>query len=248
MKQKIFSLLMQSPGYRRFSSLMILIYVTGLILFSIPAIREQMQWIKSLLLTGIGIFFTIEYMLRVYSCNADGSQTRRQWMKKPYSIIDLLAIGSFLLGSFMHFDLLFLRTLHLVSAMPVKGSNSSTTALDNLLAALRSKIHDLFACLGLLINLMIIASCALYCFEHEVQPDKFSSIPASLWWAVSTVSTVGYGDIYPVTIGGKIVAGIFAIIGFGFIALPAGIMTAAYIEAAKKSPPSCPHCGHDLKK
>ena len=88
----------------------------------------------------------------------------------------------------------------------------------------------------------MIASCAIYCFEYPAQPEKFSSILHSFWWAIITMTTVGYGDVYPVTHGGKLVASLFAVIGFGFVALPAAIISTGYIKM--RSSHTCEKCGH----
>jgi voltage-gated potassium channel len=82
--------------------------------------------------------------------------------------------------------------------------------------------------------------------EHDAQPDRFSSIPATLWWSVVTLTTVGYGDIYPVTTMGKVIAGIISVLGIGMVALPAGIISAGFVEEiseSKKGQGICPTCG-----
>jgi voltage-gated potassium channel len=97
--------------------------------------------------------------------------------------------------------------------------------------------------------LLILCSSLAYFAEHDAQPKAFSSIPASLWWGVMTMTTVGYGDIYPITVMGKIIASFFAALGIGFFALPSAILASALIEQSRKSGASdtCPHCGRKLK-
>ena len=77
---------------------------------------------------------------------------------------------------------------------------------------------------------ILVAASAIYYFEHEAQPDKFSSITESIWWATVSLATVGYGDVYPVTAGGKIFASIISLIGIGIVAIPTGIISASFVE------------------
>lgn len=90
---------------------------------------------------------------------------------------------------------------------------------------------------------MLLSSSLIYYAEHDAQPDVYTSIPAAWWWSVSTLATIGYGDIYPITIAGKVTAGFTAIFGIGLFALPGGIIASALIETAKRPTQACPHCG-----
>ena len=102
----------------------------------------------------------------------------------------------------------------------------------------------------LILFLIIIASSLLYFAEHNAQPKVFSSIPASIWWAVVTVTSVGYGDMVPITLLGKILTGLISLSGLALLALPAGIITAGFFEEMKKMKGKtthvCPHCGGDV--
>ncbi len=97
--------------------------------------------------------------------------------------------------------------------------------------------------------LLVVASSLVYMAEHRAQPDAFASIPDAMWWGVATLTTVGYGDIYPVTILGRILGGLIAIMGIGLFALPAGILGAGFIEEMqrKKAARVCPHCGREIE-
>ena len=96
--------------------------------------------------------------------------------------------------------------------------------------------------------LIIVASCIMYFIEHEAQPDLFSSIPASMWWSVSTLTTVGYGDMYPITPLGKTIASCISVLGIGLFALPAGILASGFSDEFKRRRHKrfCPHCGKEL--
>jgi voltage-gated potassium channel len=97
--------------------------------------------------------------------------------------------------------------------------------------------------------LLILCSSLAYFAEHAAQPQAFSSIPAAMWWGIMTMTTVGYGDVYPITTMGKIIAAFFAALGMGFFALPSAILASALIEQSRKKELSkiCPHCGGELK-
>jgi voltage-gated potassium channel len=110
-----------------------------------------------------------------------------------------------------------------------------SAAIARLSAAVISKRYELMLTLGLAAGVLILGASALHWVEGEVQPDKFGSIPRSLWWAVITLTTIGYGDVYPITAAGKFVAAIVALAGVGLIALPAGILAGAFSEAVQTS-------------
>ena len=97
-----------------------------------------------------------------------------------------------------------------------------------------------------MLSLLLICSTGVYFVENEAQPEKFSSILASMWWAVATLTTVGYGDIYPITILGKILGAISAIFGIGLFALPAGLLASGFSDASEEEPSTCPHCGKEI--
>ena len=95
--------------------------------------------------------------------------------------------------------------------------------------------------------LILVSSTMMYYVESEVQPEKFKSIPHAFWWAITTLTTVGYGDVYPITPLGKVLSSFIAVVGIGFVALPTGILSSAYIEQMKKRRlGECPHCGKEL--
>jgi len=96
--------------------------------------------------------------------------------------------------------------------------------------------------------LLVVSSSVLYYCENTLQPDAFSSIPATMWWSVTTLTTVGYGDMYPITFLGKFCASVIAILGIGMFALPTGIIGAGFVEEVqkKKGQHVCPHCGKEI--
>ena len=102
---------------------------------------------------------------------------------------------------------------------------------------------------GITIFLIVIASCLMYYTEHDAQPDKFSSIPGTMWWSVATLTTVGYGDMYPITALGKTLTSIISILGIGMFALPAGILASGFSDEFKRTKKKtyCPHCGKEIE-
>ena len=109
----------------------------------------------------------------------------------------------------------------------------------------------MLAVVSVVAALLVLASSLMFYLEHSAQPEKFSSIPATMWWSIITVTTVGYGDVAPVTPWGRLLAGVIALLGIGIFALPAGILGSGFMEqvAQRRSRPiirTCPHCGLDL--
>jgi len=114
---------------------------------------------------------------------------------------------------------------------------------------LRAKKEELFIVVFAVFILLIISSSLLYYVEYEAQPEIFSNIPAAMWWGVATLTTVGYGDIYPITPAGKFLGAIISLLGIGLFALPAGVLSAGFIEEIRKIKEpvkTCPYCGANL--
>lgn len=197
--------------------------------------------------------FTVEYALRVATCTMDprfrgALRGRLRFMATPVALIDLLAIVPAYLPGTVTFDLRYLRVIRLARMSRVlKFTRYSRTlqTFGNVVAAKRDELRWIAA---FLIVLLVLASSSMYFVEHHAQPAAFSSIPAAAWWAVATLTTVGYGDIYPVTPLGKLLGSLIALIGIGFFALPAGLLAGAFAEelARQKQPKTCPHCGKDV--
>lgn len=165
------------------------------------------------------------------------------------AVVDLLAIAPFYLGHWFSGDLRFLWALRLFRLLRVLKLGRYSSSLAMMGKVLRLKSSDLLATIFALTILMILSASIMYHAEFEAQPDKFSSIPASLWWAVATLTTVGYGDIYPITVLGKFAASVIAVLGIGLFALPAGILADGFSELRRKesAPPACcPHCHREI--
>jgi voltage-gated potassium channel len=148
----------------------------------------------------------------------------------------------------MGIDLRFLRILRMMRILRIAKLGRYSQSLQILQRVMAAKKEQLLCTVFVLVLLVIVAASLLYYAENHVQPEAFSSIPAAMWWAVSTLTTVGYGDIYPMTGLGKFMASIIAVLGIGVFALPAGIFGAGFVEeiGRREKPTQCPHCGKEI--
>ena len=170
--------------------------------------------------------FTVEYVLRFWSVAESDSfesawKNRLNWVKSGGAIIDLLAILPVYLNFFVHFDLRFLRIVRLLRLLKL---TRYFVSLQILLRVIEREKGSFQAVIFILVIMIIMAAAGVYLIESRVQPDVFSSIPASMWWAVVTLTTVGYGDVTPVTPLGRFLGALITILGVGLAALPAGIL------------------------
>jgi len=211
-----------------------------------PRFFEIFEWVSVLI-------FSVEYVLRIWSCTSDptyAAPVRGQvrFALSPMAMIDLLAVLPFYLP-FVGVDLRFVRAVRLFRLFRVAKLGRYSRALRTLGRVLADKKEELGVTLFVLILLLLLASCLMYFAEHDTQPEAFSSIPAAMWWGVATLTTVGYGDICPVTGTGKTVAGVIALLGIGMFALPTGILGAGFVEEIQKRKQprrTCPHCGRRI--
>ncbi len=200
--------------------------------------------------------FTAEYLLRIWSCTADKRFShplagRIRFALTPMLVIDLSAILPFYVPMLIPIDLRFMRALRLFRIFrlfKLGRYSRSLRAMGNMLRAKKEEL--LIAAFGVFV-LLVIASSLMYFVEHEAQPEAFSSIPAAMWWGVATLTTVGYGDVYPVTILGKFLGAVISVLGVGMFALPAGIIASGFIEEFQKKKGKqtiCPHCGKSVNE
>jgi voltage-gated potassium channel len=198
--------------------------------------------------------FLAEYLLRLWVADLNPKYQhpvggRIRYLFSPLALIDLLAfMPSLLLMSGL--DLRVLRMLRLFRVVRLLHVPRVNKAMYSIWNAARSKSAEFMIAGTIMFVLLILSASLAYFAEHEAQPQAFSSIPASLWWGIMTMTTVGYGDVYPITTMGKIIAAFFAALGIGFFALPSAILASALIEQARQKDQhkTCPHCGGDLKE
>ncbi len=196
-------------------------------------------------------FFTLEYSLRVWTC------TYIEKFKHPLfgrlrfifsigSIIDLLAIVPFYMPFTTIFDFRFVRMFRLLRFLRVFKLGRYLNATRMISNVFKTKKEELVLCLIITFFLIIVASSLMYFVENDAQPDKFSSIPETMWWSVTTLTTVGYGDVFPITGLGKFLTACISILGIGVFALPAGILASGFsseFQKLKMEKNICPLCG-----
>ena len=219
---------------------------------SVAAIHDcyaaYLHWFE----VGSVVVFTAEYILRIGLCTGRPEFNRPfmgrvRYALTPMALVDLLAILPFYLPMLIPLDLRFLRTLRLLRIIRIVKLGRYSSALNVLQSVLSRKRAELGICIFVISILLVLVSGLMFAVEHQAQPETFSSIPATLWWGIATMTTVGYGDIYPVTAMGKILAGMMALLGVGLFALPAGILAGGFAEAvSSRSDKCCPHCGKPL--
>jgi voltage-gated potassium channel len=176
---------------------------------------------------GIVIIFTIEYLYRL--CVAE---TKVKFVFSFYGLIDLLAIIPFYLATAV--DLRSLRLIRLLRLARLLKLARYNSAILRFIKAINLAKEELIIFTLASLVMLYLAAVGIYHFEHEAQPEVFRSIFDSLWWAVATLTTVGYGDIYPITIAGRIFTFFILMIGLGLVAVPAGIVASALSNVRQK--------------
>lgn len=199
------------------------------------------------------IFFTVEYIARIYSIVENPKfkapiQGRLKYIGTPMAIIDLLAFIPFYL-SFLPLDLRFLRIFRLMGLFRMFKVARYMAALTMFKRVIQERKEQLVLSFIFILFILVIISTIMFYVEREAQPEKFTSIPATMWWGIATLTTVGYGDMVPITGLGRLLGGMFAITGVGLLALPAGILSSGFFEllhTPKSKKHTCPHCGKDF--
>lgn len=224
--------------------------------FTLPAsIRSVMSKIETVSV----IIFTIEYALRVWTSdmiNTDmkPAKARIRYIFSFMAIIDILSILPFYVPFLLPIDLRVLRTLRVTRLLRLFKVNRYTSALSTIGSVFKRKASQLTASMFVVVLLMLIASVLMYNIENAAQPETFHNAFDALWWAIATLTTVGYGDIFPITAAGRFLSGVIAILGIGLVAVPTGIISAGFMEAIGTEESEhddkrfCPYCGHSLDK
>ena len=264
LKKKVFRIVQSSDGYwpsQLFDGvIMLLIVASVLSVFAetFPLADSTMATLDRIEFI-ISIVFSVEYFLRVWTADLlhpDLSPWRARWkfVRSGMAIVDLVAVLPFWLPMLLPSHLLGLRAIRLVRILRILKLNRYMEAIAAIGEVFRKKSRELAASFGFICLLMLLSSLLMYHAEHDVQPDKFTNAFAGLWWAVATLTTVGYGDIYPVTAIGRLLGAAIAILGVGMVAIPTGILSSGFVEhfsrsSKPSSPPSrCPHCGKELPR
>jgi len=204
-----------------------ILIVGSLVTFSIgtiPGLSEtSRQWLKYFEVFSV-IIFSIEYILRIIV-----SSRKLKYIFSLYGIIDLLAILPFYLS--LGIDLRSLRILRLFRLFRIIKLVRYSNAIKRFQTGLKIAREELLIFFMATTLLLFIAAAGIYLFENPAQPEVFTSIFSSLWWAIASLTTVGYGDIIPITVGGKVFTSFILLIGIGIVAFPAGILASSLAKA-----------------
>lgn len=262
LKQKLYLLLDDEKGNKK-GDFLVEYFISGLILFNVVIIfLESYKSINE----NYGVFFkaveafsifvfSVEYLLRVWVADLQYPKlspirARLNYIFSFLGIVDLLSILPFYLPYFISLDLRVVRVLRLLRLLRLLKLNRHSKSLQLIGKVLKHTRNDILVTVFMVFILLVLASTLMYSIENEAQPEAFNNIGQALWWAVATLTTVGYGDIYPVTGLGKLLSSIIALLGIGIVALPTGIISSAYIEEVQKQKQEkqceCPHCGKTL--
>lgn len=222
---------------------LIVVNIASVIIETVPSISTDMAFMQTLGVIEIVsvVIFSVEYVLRLWSVTSDPKFShpvfgRIKFFFSFQAMVDLIAILPFYISMSLPigFDLRFVRILRLFRFLRLFKLARYSEALKNMIGVLQSKKADIMITLVIVVLLTLFASSLLYFVEHDAQPVKFSSIPESMWWAICTLTTVGYGDIYPITWLGKVITAFITLLSVGLIALPAGIIVSGYQEITAK--------------
>jgi voltage-gated potassium channel len=210
---------------------MIVASILAIILESVPALHTPYAEAFHGFEVFSVAFFSIEYLFRLWCAPAGRThltptRARLKYVLSFHGIIDLLAILPFYLHAFgLELDLRFMRAVRMLRVLKISHYN---TALEDLFSAIYDERRSFVSALYILAIAILLSACLAYTLEHEAQPQHFGSIPAAMWWSIVTLTTLGYGDVYPVTIAGKVLGAITALLGVCTVALLTGIVANSF--------------------
>ena len=234
---------------------LIIANVSTYIVGTIDWVGDQWGWHIIVFDAFCVTIFTIEYIARVWACTVDDRYAspvrgRLRFMVSPYALIDLIAILPFYLPLVVGEQgaTRILRIFRLFRLLKITRYSSSTTIIVDVF---RYKARELSITALVMSIWLVFVSSLMYYVEGDAQPDVFSSIPSSIYWGVITLTTVGYGDVVPVTPLGRALGALIALLGIALFALPAGIFASGFAEVLqdrREGPQFCPHCGEQVKQ
>ena len=236
---------------------LILLNVLAVILETVPSIHDPNALLFHRFDQFSVLIFTIEYILRVWSSVHDVNYKnslggRLKYMVSWGALIDLVAILPFYMHLAIGLDLRVLRILRLMRFLRLFRLTQYMRTTRMVINVFRSRAKELFVAFIMAMFLILIAASLVYFAEHVENPNQFSSIPKTIWWAVVSLTTVGYGDMIPITPLGQFFTGVILIIGVAILAIPAGIITAGFLEESRKTKGQtgfhCPHCGRPISE
>lgn len=258
MKKQIYDILSGTGKFGQLVNTLLIVLITtnviAIVLESEPDIGKPYEsFFNGFELFSV-VVFSIEYVLRLWTASENPAYRKPftgtlRYVIQPMSLIDFLAILPFYLP-FVGIDLRLLRVLRVLRIFRIFKIVRYVKALSLITNVLKENKEELTISTILMFFMLLIASTLMYYIENEAQPEHFSSILTTMWWGIATLTTVGYGDVYPITGLGKFLGGVIAIIGVGLFALPAGLLASGFSEQLsrknKKKTQICPHCGKEI--
>lgn len=239
-KQRVFELISKAENGDRASALfdwsimaLIILSILAIILDSFQSIHEKYYSSFQIFEMVTVIIFSIEYLLRIWTADLLYPKAKHPYIKYCFSfmaLIDLLAILPFYLP-FFSADLRFLRMMRLLRLfrlLRIFKLGRYFDALQVIMKVIRTSGPQLIMSVVVCIFIMLFSSIIMYEVENPVQPEQFPNVIASLWWAICTLTTVGYGDVYPITSIGRFLTSIISLVGIGIIAIPTGIIASGF--------------------
>lgn len=264
MKKRVFEIISRADDgdaasrlFDGFIMTLIALSVLSIVLESFESLAQKYALAFAVFEAFSVLVFTAEYALRIWTADYLFPESMHPWLRyicSPMAIVDLVAILPFFLP-FISADMRFLRMfrfLRIARLLRVFKLGRYVDALHLIGDVIAQSASQLVMSIVICFFVMLFSSIVMYTVENPVQPEQFPNILASLWWAICTLTTVGYGDVYPITSAGKLFASIISLVGIGIIAIPTGIISAGFTSllSQKEQHPEekhyCPYCGHKL--
>ncbi len=239
LRRQVYDLLEKPGPGRPFSRLLelalialILGSVTSVALETIPSLYARYHPEFRLFDLFVTAAFTVEYVARIWAApearpELPAWRARLLYLRSPMALVDLVAILPWYLALILPIDFQLLRLLRLLRIYKL---TRYSPALSILIAVIREESGALLAAFSILTTLLVFAAAGAYLVEHKAQPEAFGSVPAAMWWSLVTLTTVGYGDVTPITVAGRVFGGAITVLGVGMAALPAGIIASGMAD------------------
>ena len=258
LRQRIYEITQDSPRSDRVGFAFDVFIMSLIALNVIAVMLSTVEWLEARYGAALYAFeivsvvvFTVEYLVRVWVCVEDPKYARPimgriKYVLSPMALIDAIAIVPFYLPLVFAMDLRVARLMRLFRFFRVFKLARYSESMRTLGRVFASRREELTLVLIAELFLLVFIATLMYFIEHDAQPEAFSSIPASMWWAVVTLTTVGYGDVSPVTPAGQACAGALALVSIAAFALPAGILASAFdqnVRTSRHGRARCHYCG-----
>lgn len=218
--------------------ILIFISIVNLMFSSVESLQNEYGNIITIVRNIIMPIFVLEYMLRLYASGSldqyKGVLGKFKYAKTPYAVIDLLAILPYILLN-SGFNSAFIRSLRLLRIFRLFRVKKYAMFIQQMRKITSNMKEELVVLLFYTVVLLVMLSFAIYELEHDAQPEVFTNVFQTMWWAVATLTTVGYGDMYPVTALGKIITAFITIIGIAFVAIPGGMFASEFMSEINKN-------------